>query len=319
MSRGWNPFPPALRARLPLQEPPVQALRAPWIDAAGIALDVLRLDAMHPLWGGNKAFKLAHVLDAALQAGARRVLSFGGAHSNHLHALAASARALGLATVAIVRGEDGQPPTATLADLAAWGVTLHHVSREEYRKRQDAAWRAAVAQAFQPVHVVPEGGDNDEGFRGCRDLGHWLAAHPRGPWDVIAVACGTGTTLAGLVAGTRCRLLGIAAARDEDGIRARVAARLRQHGSDEAARWQVTAAYAGRGFGRCDAGLVAFMDAFEHSHGIALDPVYTGKLFGAVHALAGSGAFTAGTRVLVVHSGGLQGRRGMATGTVGGS
>ena len=292
--------------------PPVERLADPLCAARGVTLGVLRLDLLHPLWGGNKLFKLLPNLRRAEALGLRRVLSFGGAHSNHLHALAAWGRAHGLETVGIVRGEAPVAPGPTLAELQAWGMRIRHVSRADYRRRHDPAWVAEIAREFMPALVIPEGGDNAEGFAGCRELGRAIAALP-GPWDVLALACGTGTTLAGLVAGSGAFVLGIAAMRDGAGITARAAAHLARE-QCTGARFRVLERFAGRGFARVDARLDAFMRDFSRRHGVPLDPVYTGKLFLGLHTLVGEGRFPPGTRVLAVHTGGLQGARGAPRG-----
>lgn len=315
MSPDWNPLAPAWRQRLPLAEPPLDTLSDPLLDAARVRVDVLRLDRMHPLWGGNKIYKLAGNLLAAGAGGFDSVTSFGGAHSNHLHALAACAAALGWRSAGIVRGDAHVPPSATLEDLARFGMRLRFVDRAAYRKRGDAAWRAQIAAPFAPAWVIPEGGDNPEGFAGCRGLGRWIAVHPRGGWDLLALACGTGTTLAGVAAGAGLPALGFAAARDLDGIRARIASSLAAAGDPPTADIALDARFAGRGFGRSDTALRQFVADFERRHAIPLDPVYTAKLFRGVFARAVAGEFAAGTRLLVIHTGGLQGRRGMASGT----
>lgn len=314
--------------------PPVETLADPLCAARCVTLGVLRLDLLHPLWGGNKLFKLLPNLRRAEALGLRRVLSFGGAHSNHLYALAAWGRAHGLETVGIVRGEAPVAPGPTLADLHAWGMRIRHVPRADYRHRHDPAWVAEIAREFMPALVIPEGGDNAEGFAGCRELGRAIAALP-GRWDVLALACGTGTTLAGLVAGSGAFVLGIAALRDGAGITARAAAHLARApvgpdsvGPDSsghpggcpdesgpaAPRFRVLERFAGRGFARVDARLDAFMGEFSRRHGVPLDPVYTGKLFLGLHTLVGEGRFPPGTRVLAVHTGGLQGARGAPRG-----
>jgi 1-aminocyclopropane-1-carboxylate deaminase len=304
--------------------PAVETLRDPLYAARGVTLDVLRLDLLHPLWGGNKLFKLLPNLRRAEALGLRRVISFGGAHSNHLHALAAWGREHGLQTVGIVRGEAPAHPGPTLRDLHDWGMRIRHVSRAAYRRRTDPAWVQELTRDLMPALVIPEGGDNAEGFAGCRELGRSIAAL-EGGWDVLALACGTGTTLAGLVAGSGAFVLGVAALRDAAGITARAAAHLAPVGPDSSgqglspdtdarARFLVLDRFAGRGFARVDAELAGFMAQFSGRSGVPLDPVYTGKLFHGLHTLVGEGRFPPGTRVLALHTGGLQGARAASGG-----
>ncbi|MBP6381083.1 MAG: pyridoxal-phosphate dependent enzyme [Pseudomonadales bacterium] len=328
--------------------PAVETLHDPLYAARGVTLGVLRLDRLHPLWGGNKVFKLLPNLRRAEALGQRRVISFGGAYSNHLHALAAWGREHGLETVGIVRGEAPARPGPTLRDLHDWGMRVRHVSRAAYRRRVDAAWVEEITRDLRPALVIPEGGDNAEGFAGCRELGRSIAALP-GNWDVLALACGTGTTLAGLVAGGEAFVLGIAALRDARGIAARAEAHLATVGPDSSAqstvglhscgqirlgpdesghlvrmnadppiaaraRFLVLDRFAGQGFARVDAQLARFMAEFTRRSGVPLEPVYTGKLFLGLHTLVGEGRFAPGTRVLALHTGGLQGARGASCG-----
>ena len=316
--------------------PAVETLHDPLYAARGVTLGVLRLDRLHPLWGGNKVFKLLPNLRRAEALGLRRVISFGGAHSNHLHALAAWGHEHGVQTVGIVRGEPPAVPGPTLRDLHDRGMRIRHVSRTGYRRRHDPAWVEALTRDLMPALVIPEGGDNAAGFAGCRELGRSIAAL-EGGWDVLALACGTGTTLAGLVAGSGAFVLGVAALRDAAGITARAAAHLARaradpdgcgqlpagpdssgHGlapaTDPGARFRVLERFAGRGFARVDAELAGFMAEFTARSGVPLDPVYTGKLFLGLHTLVGEGRFPPGTRVLALHTGGLQGARGASRG-----
>jgi 1-aminocyclopropane-1-carboxylate deaminase len=298
---------------LSLQLPPlpaVELLHDALAPGCGVQLGVLRLDCLHPLWGGNKVYKLWHNLAAARAAGLGRVISFGGAWSNHLHALAACGRELGLETIGIVRGEACEPLSATLRDARDWGMRLQHVSRAEYRLKDDPRWCAELEQRLGPALLVPEGGDNAAGFAGCRELGGSIALQPDADWDLLALACGTGTTAAGLAAGSGFPLLGFAAARDAARIEQRIAAHLQREGIS-AARVRITERFAGRGFARLDAALIAFMQDFERRTGLPLDPVYTAKLFHGLATLAREGEFAAGTRILALHTGGLQGRRSL--------
>jgi 1-aminocyclopropane-1-carboxylate deaminase len=288
--------------------PAVETIRDPRHAARGVTLGVLRLDRLHPLWGGNKVFKLLPNLRRAEALGLRRVISFGGAHSNHLHALAAWGREHGVQTVGIVRGEAPVQPGPTLRDLHHWGMRIRHVSRAEYRRRADPAWVEELTRDLMPALVIPEGGDNAEGFAGCRELGRAIAAL-EGGWDVLALACGTGTTLAGLVAGSGAFVLGFAALRDAAGITARAAAHLARAGVAAEGRYRVLERFAGRGFARVDAELARFMAEFRERSAVPLDPVYTGKLFLGLHTLLAEGRFAPGTRVLALHTGGLQGAR----------
>lgn len=169
--------------------------------AHGVRLLLKRDDLVHPELPGNKWRKLAPNLRAALGAGHDRLVTFGGAYSNHLRATAAAGRLLGLGTVGVVRGDElaGRPLNDSLARCAADGMRLHFTTRSDYRRKAEPETlrRLLESAGAAGAYVVPEGGSNALALRGCAELGREL----RGACDVVAVACGTGGTLAGLAAG----------------------------------------------------------------------------------------------------------------------
>jgi len=282
----------------------------PAFARAGVHCAILRLDKLHPLWGGNKIYKLRLNLCAARDAGFERVLSFGGAWSNHLFALAAIARELGMASVGIVRGDESRTPSATLRDLSDMGMTLRMVSREHYRYCRSVEGMQTVQADYPDCWVIPEGGDNALGFEGCRTLGQALLQF-ESDTDRIALGVGTGTTIAGVIAGLQGRIpvLGVLAARDSRRVSERIAARIGSN-RDVPGDWSLTDAYVGPGFGRLSQRQSDFWNLFERQTGITLDPIYTLKLMHALASKAEQGEYVPGTRLLAIHTGGLQGRRG---------
>jgi 1-aminocyclopropane-1-carboxylate deaminase len=139
--------------------------------SAGVAVRAARLDLIDASINGNKWYKLCCNLQQARKLGIRRLLSFGGAWSNHLHALAAAGARFGFETIGIVRGEPSRGLTPTLADAQGFGMRLHFVDRSEYRRRDDADYVQRLAQRFAPCLVIPEGGGNQAGVAGCEVLG----------------------------------------------------------------------------------------------------------------------------------------------------
>jgi 1-aminocyclopropane-1-carboxylate deaminase len=274
-------------------------------------LRLLRLDQLHVDAPGNKWFKLEGWVARAREEGVRRLLSCGGAWSNHLHALAAVGHREGFETVGIVRGEASQQPSATLRDAAAWGMKLVHVTRAEYRRRGDPAWQAELTARFAPCHFIPEGGAAATGVSGSRAIGALVRdAFPR-PLPVY-VAVGSGTTLAGMALelGPDWTLTGVSALRGTDDLQRAVTAMAGPPGAGRVARWRILGDAHCGGFARVSAGLRDFMLAFEAVQGIPLEPVYTGKLLFALHTHLRLGRLPPGQPVLAIHSGGLQGRRG---------
>jgi len=271
---------------------------------------VLRLDQLNLPSGGNKYFKLKHNL-SDLSASVRLV-SFGGAWSNHIHALAALGKEQGIATVGIIRGEQPQHLSATLQDALDWGMQLHFVSRSEYRRRHDVDYLQAVQERFDPCVILPEGAANAAGVKGCREIVSLINAAGL-DYDVIAVACGTGSTLAGIACelGSDRRALGVSVLKGQGSQQQDVARWIREQGVAPVSNWRIEQDFHGGGYARSTAELRQFILEFERVQGIPLDPVYTGKLFHALYQLRSGGRLPDRLRLCAVHSGGLQGRRGV--------
>jgi 1-aminocyclopropane-1-carboxylate deaminase/D-cysteine desulfhydrase-like pyridoxal-dependent ACC family enzyme len=269
----------------------------------GVRLLLKRDDLIHPDLVGNKWRKLVPNLRAAVLAGERTLLTFGGAYSNHLRATAAAGRLLGLSTIGVVRGEElaGRPLNDSLARCAADGMRLHFVTRAAYRRRNDPEWTDTLRDRFGPFRLVPEGGSNAEAVRGAAELGREL----RGAADVVAVACGTGGTLAGLAAGLADgqRAIGFSVLRGGflagDVERFQYAAFGGRRGD-----WRVEDRFHCGGFARTTDALESFAADFAARHGLpGLDRVYVAKVLYGLTALAGEGAFPAGATVAAVVTG----------------
>lgn len=294
---GWRPF------------APLQPLAFDWL--AGVELAVLRLDLIDPLISGNKWFKLAPHLRAAAGQAARGVISLGGAHSNHLHALAAAGQRFAFPTVGLLRGHAQATPT--VADLERCGMQLHWLGYGGYRARHQADFWTPWLARYPGFYAVPEGGGGEPGARGCMGLvelaGEQLAALGWTDYHGWWLAAGTGTTLAGLVMGEGAArpVHGALAVPLDHGVPEQVRALLTQAGQADAGYRLIDASRGG--FARQDAELLAFMAQCERHSGLPLEPLYTAKALMALRTSIGEGLFTAGTRLIFVHTGGLQGRR----------
>ncbi|MBT2448171.1 pyridoxal-phosphate dependent enzyme [Streptomyces sp. ISL-43] len=264
----------------------------------GVRLLLKRDDLVHPELPGNKWRKLAPNLRAAVADGRTGLVTFGGAYSNHLRATAAAGRLLGLETVGIVRGDElaGLPLNDSLARCAADGMRLHFVTRSAYRDKSGLPAQAGAGDAY----VIPEGGSNALAVRGCAELGHEL----RGACDVVAVACGTGGTLAGLAAGLAAgqRAVGVPVVGGgflEAEIRSLQAAAFGGPAGD----WSLAEGFAHGGYARVPDALEAFAADFESRHGLPVERIYVAKLLWALLALARAGAFPRGTTLTAVVTG----------------
>ncbi|MFF7135321.1 MULTISPECIES: 1-aminocyclopropane-1-carboxylate deaminase/D-cysteine desulfhydrase [unclassified Streptomyces] len=287
-----------LRPRLPS---PLQELSDPRFARHGLRLLLKRDDLIHPEIIGNKWRKLAPNLTAAA---GRTVVTFGGAYSNHLRATAAAGRLLGLPTVGVVRGEElaDRPLNPALARCAADGMRLHFVDRATYRRKTEADVLARVLRAAgaEDAHLVPEGGSNALAVRGCRTLGEELS----GRADVVAIACGTGGTLAGLAAGLAPgqRALGVPVLRGGF-LTAATRALQREAFGGPRGDWTLDDRFHFGGYARTPPELDAFAEDFEMRHGVPVERLYVAKLLYGLVALAEEGAFPRGATLAAVVTG----------------
>jgi len=269
-----------------------------------IELWMKRDDLLHPVVSGNKWRKLKYIIDHALSLGVDTLVSMGGAYSNHLHALAFVGKVLGLKTIGLVRGEQPEILTPTLQDMRNWGMELKFVSRSDYRQfRQYKDWQDLPG--LKPrQYWVPEGGAQTLALKGVAELVDEIDV----PYDTICVPCGTGTTLAGIIeaAPQQVSVLGFAAFKNAAYLRSEVDSVL----SHSRNGWQINLDYHFGGFAKTNAELNAFIEDFELKTTIPLDPVYTGKMMYAIYDLIQKHYFKPGERIIAVHTGGLQGRRG---------
>jgi len=277
------------------------------ISLAG--LSVLRLDQCGGNAPGNKWFKLHENIAHAKTQGIKTLLSFGGAWSNHLHALAAIGQELGLQTIGIVRGEEPANPSAMLCDAQQWGMKLVYVSRQAYKSRGDKAYIEELQARFGPCLVIPEGGANLAGVTGCTAIADMLreAGHIN---SQIVMAVGTGTTLAGVAVG-----LGKSSGAEVVGVSVLKGAydldeQIELFAGKASASWNILHDHHCGGYARVSPPLREFVLAFEQAHGIALDPVYTGKALFAIHQLVAMQQWDLSRPTIFIHTGGLQGRRG---------
>lgn len=270
--------------------------------SADIQLDVKRLDLIHTEISGNKFFKLKENFKQAKQQGLQQILTFGGAYSNHIAATAAACQRFGFKSIGIIRGEElaHQPLNPTLATAQKAGMQLHFVSRDTYRQRNETEYQQNLLQQFPNSYLIPEGGTNALAVLGCQDI---LSDHDLEQYDVISAAVGTGGTLAGLIEKSRPQqhILGFSAVKGD----------FLQHDIQQwttKKNWSLTDAFCCGGYAKSSAELLAFMQCFEKMHQIPLEHIYTAKMFYGLLQFIEQSYFKPNTRILAIHSGGLQGR-----------
>jgi len=275
----------------------------------GVRLLLWRDDLVNPNLPGNKARKLKYNLLQARAEGHTKLLTFGGAYSNHLAAVAAAGRLFGFATTGLVRGEAHEPLNPTLARCAADGMHLQYLDRATYRRRAEPSFLAEMQQQLGLAYLLPEGGTNQLALCGVAELIGELRQHTN--FDAVAVAAGTGGTLAGLALGLAeasypARAVGVAVLKGADFLRAEVDSLTLAATGRRLANYELHTTYHFGGYAKLPAELRLFIQEFQASYGVLLDPIYTGKLLFGVLDLIEKEHFAPGSTVVAVHTGGLQ-------------
>jgi 1-aminocyclopropane-1-carboxylate deaminase/D-cysteine desulfhydrase-like pyridoxal-dependent ACC family enzyme len=285
-----------------------QEIHDPQLDSMGIHLSVKRDDQNDQLISGNKFRKLKYNLIEADKLGYRTLITFGGAYSNHIHALAAAGQRFGFKTIGIIRGE--KPPTLnpTLADTLDFGMDLQFISRTDYRDKHTAAFAERLVKRFGPHYLVPEGGSNALALVGCIEMVQEFKHN----YDYICLACGTGGTMAGIIAGLQQKgqVMGFPVLKGGSFLSREIARLVWEYNKSKHRNWKLLTDYHFGGYARYNWDLIQFINRFYTDHNIPLDPVYTGKMMFGVFDQVKKGYFRKGSKILAIHTGGLQGIRG---------
>ena len=287
----------------------MQPIPHPTALAHGVRLLIWRDDLLHPELPGNKARKLKHNLLQARTEGHTRLLTFGGAYSNHLRAVARAGCLYGFATAGLVRGEAHEPLNPSLAQCVADGMQLHYLDRATYRRRAEPEFLAEMQHHYGSAYLLPEGGTNALALPGVAELIGELRQHT--DFDAVAVAVGTGGTLAGLALGLAeanypARAIGVAALKGADFLRGEVDALLLAATGRVLANYELHTSYHFGGYAKHPPELLAFIQDFAARFGVPLEPTYTAKLLVGVLDLISQEHFAPGSTVVAVHTGGLQ-------------
>lgn len=267
-----------------------------------VAICIKRLDLVHPQISGNKFFKLKYNFLAAKNHGFNKVITFGGAYSNHIAATAFAAHQFGFKSVGIIRGEELQyrALNPTLATAQHFGMQLKFISRERYREKSSPVFLQQLAQDYPDHYIIPEGGTNQLAIQGCTEI---LSDFDRQHFDIICCAVGTGGTITGLIESSaeHQQLLGFSALKG-DFLHHDVASLTSKR------NWKITDAYCCGGYAKTTTELLSFIQHFEHRYDIPLEHVYTGKMLYGIFNLIEQGLIQPQQRLLIIHSGGLQGK-----------
>ena len=277
---------------------------------ADVKVDMLRLDLLHEEISGNKWFKLKYNLEQARRERKDTILTFGGAWSNHIAATAAACDALGWKSLGIIRGDELRPDSSfTLLQAQRHGMQLHFISRRQYREKENKEFTDFLNKKFGDPYIIPEGGSNDLGIKGCREI---LSFCEPEKYTHICCAVGTGATLAGIIESSSPlqQILGFTALKNADYLRDMIENQLTDKAKNDF--WKLMTAYHFGGFAQKTEQLMKFMKDFYDTDKIQLDFVYNAKMMFGINDLVGKKFFPSGSRILSIHTGGLQGNKSLA-------
>ncbi|MFY0483406.1 1-aminocyclopropane-1-carboxylate deaminase/D-cysteine desulfhydrase [Flavobacterium sp. PLA-1-15] len=274
-------------------------------EKRNIDVFIKREDLMHPFVSGNKFRKLKYNLLQAKEENHSTLLTFGGAFSNHISAVAMAGKLEGFKTIGIIRGDelaDKIEENPTLKFAQENGMQLEFVSREAYSKKTDVDFLENLKLKFGDFYLVPEGGTNPLAVKGCEEI----LTKDDTAFDYVCCAVGTGGTISGLINSARPnqKVLGFPALKGDflqNEIR-----NFAQHDN-----WQLIKDYHFGGYGKITEELVLFLNQFSEKTKILLDPIYTGKMVFGVINLIQNNYFPNNSKILIIHTGGIQGIAGM--------
>jgi 1-aminocyclopropane-1-carboxylate deaminase len=285
---------------------PVQEINHPKIIGQGVRLLIKRDDLVHPEISGNKWRKLKYNIQKAKQMGCKRIITFGGAFSNHIAATAVVASYFGLESIGIIRGDATSQGNSTLAFASQYEMQLEFISREDYRQKDTPDFISQLNKKWPDSYLIPEGGANELGIIGCAEILTDIEEMP----DYVVVAVGTGTTYRGLLrvnGNKKAEIIGVPVLKGFKSFEKEIQAEL-LHGNGK-----MLHDYHFGGYAKYKPELVDFINDFKLQTGIPLDPVYTGKMMFATFDLIEKGYFPSGSTVIAIHTGGLQGIAGFNT------
>jgi 1-aminocyclopropane-1-carboxylate deaminase len=291
------------------QEPYNQYINDCLLKKKGIVLAVKREDLLHEHISGNKFRKLYYNIIAAKEKGYDTLLTFGGAFSNHIAATAAAGNEYGLKTIGVIRGDElGNDLQKTLSEnptlrfAASQGMRFHFVSRSLYRQKTEPDFLENLFRLFGNFYLVPEGGTNELAIKGTEEI---LTESDK-EFDYVCSAIGTGGTIAGIINSSFAhqQILGFPALKENFLHR-----NIQKYAQKN--NWKLIRDYNFGGFAKINKELVEFINMVNNLHNLPLDPVYTGKMMYGIIDLIKKDYFPQGSKILAIHTGGLQGKEGM--------
>jgi 1-aminocyclopropane-1-carboxylate deaminase/D-cysteine desulfhydrase-like pyridoxal-dependent ACC family enzyme len=288
---------------------PLQLISEPLLQEKQITLYLKREDLLHPSVPGNKWRKLKYNLREARKQQKTTLVTFGGAYSNHIAAVAAAGQEFGFQTIGYIRGEAHAVLNPTLTYAQSCGMHLHYLDRETYRQKQGSGFLQNIQAQHPAAYILPEGGTNLLAVPGCAEIINDIDV----PYKYICCACGTGGTLAGIIAGLKGenQVIGFPALKGGSFLTTDIATLIREYTGQTYANWHLQTGYHFGGYARIKPDLITFIQDFKTRHQVQLEPIYTGKMLYGIYDLVQKGFFPPGSTIITIHTGGLQGLAGL--------
>jgi 1-aminocyclopropane-1-carboxylate deaminase len=276
-------------------------------------VDLLRLDTLHPIVSGNKFYKLRFYIAAAIENGVSKVASFGGPYSNHIVALAFTAKEAGLNSIGYIRTNADEPMTPSLEEAKAYGMELVYLGRTDFQSKKASILQTSTAKS--DTYFIDEGGYGTIGAKGAATI---LTENDTAHYNYIVCAVGTGTMLAGCInaASRNQKIIGIPILKNEGSIENEINALLLNHVDKNNQPYTLLHQFHQGGYAKTNPKMIDFMNRLWDTEKIPTDIVYTSKLLFGVEQLIQENYFEKDASILVIHSGGLQGNRSLPSGTL---
>lgn len=295
-----------LLPEIPFNEPALSVIKNDLLKKKKVELSMLRLDQVHPVISGNKLFKLVYFLCEAKESTHKTIITFGGAYSNHLSATAFASKQLNLKSIAIVRGEKPKVLSSTLLFCLEQGMKLDFVSRSFYHRKDEKKFLDGLQMKYGEYILIPEGGFSIKGKEGASLINEYFTDQD---FDYVCLPVGTATTFAGIVEANKDEtgIMGFPVLKNFNDIEKR----FQELNVNHQKKYFWAGDYHFGGFAKKTPGLISFMKSFYEQNKIELDFVYTAKMMFGIYDLISKKYFSPGSRILCIHTGGLQGNQSL--------